>query len=574
MSSMEYIRPPKSGANQSPSRPASPALTFAAVLEAVQAAPGLTPTVRSNIASAIKRAASLVSNTGLAASVDIAKLRAVLEKLTPAKLGFTSSASLAGFKSNLLRGLRLAGVTVMPARHRPQLSGDWGTLVAALPDKNLQTAMSRFVHVASDNRWTPEEVGPEHLQRFREIVDATCLKSKRNRMIRNTVGAWRKAQVLVPEWPRQDIEPHPRPTRNYVLPWSELPKSFKASVDAFVERDDCIWPTATDAPRQRIRPATARNYAGALQRAASILLLGGLEPAKLTSIADLLPVDRVQQILAFIAKRTGPTRGGHLGSMAGLLLDVANRTPGLAKAHIGKLLHLWKGFKPERRAMAAKSFTRLIQFDDPRHVDALLRLPTDVLAQLKAGRKSEWPSHRTVRSALFLALLIDTAFRSKNVCGLDLGRHFPKLDLDPRRASAVIEIPGNEVKTGRPLIAELRPETVRLLSRWINDFRPNVTGVENSWLFPRLDGTHISGPQACEDITDLAAKVLGLEVTPHLMRAFAGKIMLDDNEGSYPAIQQLLGHGSIATTLAFYTPVREQKVRQSYQAAIRRRSSR
>ena len=67
------------------------------------------------------------------------------------------------------------------------------------------------------------------------------------------------------------------------------------------------------------------------------------------------------------------------------------------------------------------------------------------------------------------------------------------------------------------------------------------------------------------------ARHLGVDVTPHLMRSLAGKIILDAQPGAVAVVQQLLGHKRIDTTLRFYARLDPQKARSNYQAMLQAR---
>src|SRR5690348_12110817 len=87
-----------------------PALTYREVIETVRTASDLTPGVRGNIISALRRVANLLPGAaGDTRMVDVKALARLFARVTPAKLGFKSANSLAAFKSNIQRGLQLAG---------------------------------------------------------------------------------------------------------------------------------------------------------------------------------------------------------------------------------------------------------------------------------------------------------------------------------------------------------------------------------------------------------------------------------------------------------------------------------
>ena len=125
-------------------------------------------------------------------------------------------------------------------------------------------------------------------------------------------------------------------------------------------------------------------------------------------------------------------------------------------------------------------------------------------------------------------------------------------------------MPGDQTKNGTEIRASLRPLTVRMLRHYIAKYRLIHCAQQTVWLFPRQNGSHWTVVQACADIKDLVARHVGADVTPHLMRALAGKIVLDQNPGALAIVQQLLGHKNIQTTAAFYTRLEPAKARAHY----------
>lgn len=113
---------------ESDAAPAAISVTYGDAIAATERDESLTRGVRQNIVAALRRAASWHGAHDVHAVIDIAFLSRKLDKLTAAKLGFASQASLAAFRSNLRRGLRLAGLRIMPGSHRTPPAGEWGAL--------------------------------------------------------------------------------------------------------------------------------------------------------------------------------------------------------------------------------------------------------------------------------------------------------------------------------------------------------------------------------------------------------------------------------------------------------------
>jgi integrase len=204
-----------------------------------------------------------------------------------------------------------------------------------------------------------------------------------------------------------------------------------------------------------------------------------------------------------------------------------------------------------------------MQFEDPAVLDRLVRRPRQLMAQADKIAVPDISSAKRARLALYLALLSETCARLGNIVSLDLETHILSSGSGKNHHTFVV-IPAHEVKNGQEIRAELSPTTAAMLSHYVDRYRPLHCAQNVQWLFPRQDGTHWTTTQACTDVKDIVARILGVDVTPHLMRSLAGKIILD----AHPGAQQLLGHKRMDTTLRFYARLDPQKARSDYQQLL------
>ena len=565
------------------SEPEQPKLRFADVLKAVDGAAGLTVRVRQNMRTAVTRTATLMSPLGLHGPVEVQSIGKKLDKLAPAQLGFQTDASLASYKSNLRRALSLAGLTIMPGRHVTPLSLQWRELLDRVPDSvtgdgeprtnSIRIRLSRFAHVASERDWAPEAVGPHHLDRFGELLCETCLGSKCTRVVRETAAAWAEAQSKIPGWPANDLGNPERQEHGYALAWTDFPDSFRADVEAFVARDD-LDDADEDChrPLKPLRDSTKDNYRQTCRRAASILVRLGTPPEGIKILKDLITLPNVQRICSFLGQRNARAEGGAPFYTALVLFIAAKHHLYLPERELKRLERYWKKIRGRYGEMSGRTFKRLQQFDDPRAVQAMARLPAILLKAAKKMGEPSTASAKLFRTALFISLAQDTALRAGNLVKIDVHKH---LSLTHRRGQTPIAdlvIPAVEVKNEIEIPTRLTDETVKLLQLWLSDYRCTQLAINcnSSWLFPNTKGGHRSVSQALEDVKDLSARYAGLDVTPHLMRAFVGKVILDEQPDGHATVQQILGHKSLKTTVTYYAPVRPAQARARYHRSLSR----
>jgi integrase len=554
----------------------NPPITFADVLRAVEADPDLTRGVRGNMKAAVLRCSQMVGQHGLAAALDMQLIANRLGKATPAKLGFANPNSLAAFRSNLRRALRLAGVTVMPGRHQTPLSAVWSDLAARArgqDDPFLWTAMSRFVHYLSVAAIGPDDVDDGVFAQFGIDLRTTGLNSKTDKIVRNTARAWNRARQTIPGWPLVTLTVVCRKSDVPLLPWSDFPPSLEEDVRRFLDRDG-DWLSEENflstTGRPPLRPTTVSNYRNGLRRVASLMVTLGAPPAEIGTLADLVRVDRVKGVLKHVAKRTGRTQGGHVMFLALLLYLVGREHVQVTGKPLEQLEAFFKKTRPDSIGMSDRTLNRYTQFDDPDVLDQLIRLPKSLMARADKDAVPSLSSAKRARLALFLALLSETCARSGNIVGLNLETHIVAGGTG-KHARTFAVIPAHEVKNSQEIRAELSAGTAALLRHYIDRYRHLHCSQPSPWLFPRQDGTHWTTTQACTDLKDIVARHLGVDVTPHLMRSLAGKIILDAQPGAVAVVQQLLGHKRIDTTLRFYARLDPQKARSNYQAMLQAR---
>jgi integrase len=62
----------------------------------------------------------------------------------------------------------------------------------------------------------------------------------------------------------------------------------------------------------------------------------------------------------------------------------------------------------------------------------------------------------------------------------------------------------------------------------------------------------------------------GLVVNPHLFRALAGKLYLDQHPGGYEVVRRMLGHKSLSTTLSVYTGAEAKSAAKHFDETIQK----
>jgi integrase len=283
-------------------------------------------------------------------------------------------------------------------------------------------------------------------------------------------------------------------------------------------------------------------------------------------------VERVRAVLEHVSQRTGRTKGGHVMFLALLLFIVARDHAGVTGAPLKKLETFFKKTRSETIGMSDRTLDRYTQFEDNTILDRLIRLPRQLMAKADKSGVPDISSAKRARLALYLALLSETCARSGNIVGINLQTHVVVIGSNKAEEMFLV-IPAHEVKNGQEIRVRLSKTATGMLRHYVEHYRPLHCSQPSPWLFPRHDGSHWTTTQACMDLKDIVARELGVDVTPHLMRSLAGKIILDAHPGAIATVQQLLGHKRLDTTLRFYARLDAQKARAEYQRLLQERGS-
>jgi len=287
------------------------------------------------------------------------------------------------------------------------------------------------------------------------------------------------------------------------------------------------------ARQRRLSPHTIAAYRGDL---AELETLAGGKP-----LGQLLPAD-VRHALARL----------HAG--------------GLGPASLSRRLSAWRGFFDwlGRRGELAGNPAAGIRA--PRRPKRLPKaLAPDQAVQLAGHEPAATPL--ALRDKAIVELLYSSGLRLSELVGLDW-RYFAAdeqgsgstswLDLEAKRVTVLGK--GGKVRqapVGRPAADALR--------RWLL-VRATLPGTQPRALFVSAQGRRLGARSVQLRLARLAAALgLGVRVHPHVLRHSMASHVLQSS-GDLRAVQELLGHASIATT-QIYTRLDWQHLAKTYDAA-------
>lgn len=148
---------------------------------------------------------------------------------------------------------------------------------------------------------------------------------------------------------------------------------------------------------------------------------------------------------------------------------------------------------------------------------------------------------------------------------------------------ARIVIPSVDVKmrgaNDPDLVIPLFESTSRLLRKYLDTIRPAILrpgDEDNPFLFPSQAADHQFEPSRPYSsllgrVTRYVKRHVGVQINPHLYRHLVGWLWLKDSIDNLPAVQRLLGHKSLQTTLDHYAELDESLVLDRWQDWINRK---
>jgi integrase len=533
-------------------------LSLADVLAAVQCA-NLPDRRRQEMASALRTVARALGKPLVSVPADARRLSDRLKQVSPRAIGI-SPGRWNNIRSHVRGGLALVQ-RMAPGRHLNNLSPAWEALWRQLDSRPVKIALSRFLRFCSAQGIEPEAVTEATFAAFRADLDNTLLKNP-DKVFAALARGWRMAQIAVDSWPRVSVSAPDRRNR-WTLPLTSFPESFRQDC-----KDWCDRLAGRDLLEEMsfrpARPITVEHRKFQIRSFASALVLRGRDPSTITSLRDLVEIEAFKEGLKFLIERRGGRSTSAISHLARSLKAIARHHLHLDRDYLDKLGAIIRRLESGRRGLTETNRARLRQLDDLQNLEALLRLPRDLMAN---AARNQRPHSGAVEAQIAVAIEILTMapMRIGNLVTLDLERNLVR----PGRGGAMhLVIEPEEVKNSEPLDYPLPPQSIELIERYLREFRPRLAPGRSTALFPGRGG----GPKVprgfAEQISDTIHSYTGMRINVHLFRHIAAKLYLDANPGGYEVVRRVLGQRSINTTVRFYTGLETASAVRHFDATI------
>src|SRR5262249_6010262 len=338
---------------------------------------------------------------------------------------------------------------ILPSRTVAPVSPEWEALAAGLAFHRRVTLLP-LLRFLSARAIGPGQLVSADLTAYRDAIFNDRLRKKPQQTWDHLTWVWNGCAGKLEGWPTMTIE---RPSRRetYVLSWPAFPPSLKDDVDQFLDRLGGV-DASEDGPPRPARPATVKTREYQLRVAASALVHRGQDIESIRSIADMLSLDRYQEILRFFLHRHGGKTSPQVGQIAAFLKDTAKHWVKVDEATLDKMRRIASRLAEPGRGMTSKNRERLRPFDDPKTVAAFLGLPQRIRSEVEADKYAyvDRPKAVLAQMAAAIALLQVAPIRLKNLASVDINTH-----LIARGKKLYLVIGEHETKNQEPIDFEL-----------------------------------------------------------------------------------------------------------------------
>ena len=561
--------------------------TLRGVIEAIEGDSSLPRANKSELTSAVRTICRCVARDPSEVDANPAALRALMRQAKPQLLQI-SDAHFRNSMSRLRKALAYAGIAVDRRRNMPLLPA-WEALLNTIPQTKRDN-LRKFSGWCSAREIHPEAVNEDVFDRYYKFLEEQSIQHNLRERWHRARRAWNELAAVEGNGYLHIDNPFGREEKLASL--AALPASFAEHLHRF--RASLIKPTLfissvisptvatgrqghlagrlSGQRRKPLSPVTAEGYARNLVLLVGYLVRDGVPPERFASLDTLMDAELVLRGLermqtdilaeraeggsAASAERDGPAQRD-LNEPLPIVTAVAFAVLSLAKflrtdaETFAAIKTLASNARVKRKGMTAKNKVRLNQFAAPRAKALLLSLPAVVFARYSDVTKPTFKQAREVQDAAVLAVLLEVPLRMKNVTYLDLERHFQRPVLNGP-GKWLVTIPGHEVKNNRDINAEFSEETSAMLDRYVSIFRPVLTTQPSSVLFISRTGEAKRRTTTSTQFSQFIRRETGLALNPHVMRHFAACNWLDAHPEDLETARELLSHGSIETTRAFY----------------------
>jgi integrase len=536
--------------------------SFADAIAIISASPELPEHKRRHWATSLRQIGRALDKPLEVTAARYSNVRADLAQLHEAPLGWTKH-TLENHKSNAKAALLWLAKEKDVPRYGAPLTPAWKALRGEIADALVRSRLSSLMRYCSAKDIAPAELDEavvDSFMEYRRQSGMPAIPAFRRLMAR----AWNSNVGVIAGWPERHLVVPP--VKNQIqIPWTDFPEGLRRDVDRYLAGLDRIRKGRTG---QRIRPLkdttiTARRRE--LTAAARIAVKSGVPIEMLISLAALLAPEVAEKILDALWRKNGKEPKTFTINLACRFLAIAKETKCLdddACDRLDEMRHSLEAYR--REGITDKNMELILKVLTPGVWSRVVKLPLALMAEARACRASS-PVRAAVSAqmAVAIAILCVAPVRLANLTAIRLG--FNLVKPGGPESNYRLMFPDYDVKNRKRLDHPLETYVTKLIDEYVFDFRPALLrGSNDDWLFLGQQGGAKGKISFSGQITARIHKGTGLRMTVHQFRHAAGAIILMRRPGEYALVQQLLGHGSMQTTINAYIGLENLRASEIY----------
>jgi integrase len=519
-------------------------------MQIVQSSPDIKPAKRRDVHSALKVLADCIGKPPEQIS---AAPKTLQREMAAVNYHFASlsKSRWTNIKSLCRKGLRTAGVNIMPGRRaNSKFSQAWMELRRQCGPSH-QMGLSRFMNYCSEKAIEPKDVDAAVFDQFELELTTNSLELDSHKIYAQTRRIWDKAADAISDWPtfRTGVATKPR---SHTRPWSAYPEAYVKDVEAFLMRGSRDYRHMDlDDNTPMLRPATIKSRRITLRLLSDALAESGTPVAQFVGLRTLVEGDATKKILEHFMIRNGGLSTPSIYGYATLLRVIAEHYVKVDSETLRKIQGRRKKTFVKQHGMTTKNRERLRQFENPANVYAIYALPQKLLKLARAAEKDSEQAFCLASYAVAIEIELHAPLRIENLHSLSLSKNVI-MPTDLRDGEVILSISGKAVKNKQDLEHALSPAFAKMLREYLADFRFGATA-QSDWLFPNAEGKQRHKDAFAQQIKAIVKRHTGITCNVHLFRGLLVKMCLDMNPHDLETPSKILGHTSTRTTARAYS---------------------
>lgn len=490
-------------------------------------------------------------------------LRTALEAFHPDHAGITKR-RYQNVVSHVKFAMKHCGTVMNETMYLAEFTPDWQVLWDLLDEKYLRSGLSRFFRFGSAQRIKPSDVNDRIFESFRLALEAEAITKKPRTQHQTACRLWNKCVASIEGWPQNPVTV-PKYSEPYTKPIEAFPSAFQKDLQSLFDRLTHVDPFDDRSPPRALRPRSIKTKTMQIRQIAAALIHQGHDIEEITSLGYL--VEHYKEALSWHRDRHGGKTSGAIAGLVDCIRSIAKYHVQVSEDDVRQIENVRARLTPENTGLTEKNQTRLQQFDNPRNVQALLWFGKQSFN--KAVKSDDGSRQFALDASLALAveLLIHAPMRIENLSHLSLDRHL-RWEKANCKGRLSIAIPGEEVKNGDPLHYPFPVDVSNMVREFLERFRARLFKGQNEFLFAGRNGMPKRSDTLSKQISKRLWDHCGLRLSPHQIRHFVAKQVVEATPGNYEGARRILGHRDSNTTYKHYEGMETKPAFEHWQRLI------